>query len=76
MAKTAREPLSESPCVYACWPGPVSPDQTNKHHGQEEQKRDYLVTILEALLLTTGLAWQESGPPGIPILNLLTQIYI
>ena len=49
MAKTAREPLSESPCVYACWPGPVSPDQTNKHHGQEEQKRDYLVTILEAL---------------------------
>ena len=54
----------------------MSPDQTNKHHGQEEQKRDYLVTILEALLLTTGLAWQESGPPGIPILNLLTQIYI
>ena len=40
---------------------------------QIHNSRDYLVTILEALLLTIGLAWQKSVSASLPSVGMLTK---
>ena len=58
---------------------PGTPEQTRPArllsglNFQIHKSRDYLVTILEALLLTICLAWQKSVSASLPSVGMLTK---